>query len=406
MRYPASNPGYRRTMTAAVVHSRPTLPAAAASRPTVTAAAESPPVLPGAGSAPAQTGAGTQRDALIDNARFALIVLVVLGHLLASMRGTPLMNVAYAWIYMFHMPAFVFLSGLVIFSTSFGPRQGGRVLTGLLAPLLIFTALYQLVGALLGQPAPFDDHLMNPYWLLWFLAALALWRMSAPLLGALRWPVPTTVAVATALALLADLPAMWSIDRFVVLMPFFAAGLFLTPQHLQALRTTPWRLAAAVMLVMSVPIALYVADALPDAFITFTDGVESIGDVPEFLGLYAIAAAMIVALLALWPSGHSRMTVWGTRTIYVYLLHGFLIRALRSSEYSAGPQGFVGLAGMTALALAVSIALSSDTVTRWFKPVVEPRLDWLLRPAPATPMGPVQPSGSGRSASFAMAPAR
>src|SRR4029077_11373781 len=66
------------------------------------------------GGGPAAEGTAKERDSVIDNARFILIVLVVLGHFLTTMQGSPALDVLYAWIYMFHMPAFVFLSGLWI----------------------------------------------------------------------------------------------------------------------------------------------------------------------------------------------------------------------------------------------------------------------------------------------------
>ena len=53
------------------------------------------------------------RVALWDNARFALIVLVVIGHLISTVRtDTQLGFGLYAYIYLFHMPAMIALSGL------------------------------------------------------------------------------------------------------------------------------------------------------------------------------------------------------------------------------------------------------------------------------------------------------
>lgn len=337
------------------------------------------------GATPAPSAPDGQRDPVIDNARFLLIALVVLGHVLTTMRDNPVIDVAYTWIYMFHMPAFVFLSGLVIRNAAVDPRQGARLVSGVVAPLVIFTVLYELFGRLVGQPVPSDDHLLDPYWLLWFLAALALWRLLVPVLHALRWPVATTVAVATGLALVADLPAMASIDRFIVLMPFFAAGLLLTPDRLRALRTDVWRLAAVGVVVASGFVAVWVSDALPNAFITFSDGVQGIGDVPEFLAMYGFAAAMIAALLALAPGTRRAMTRWGTRTIYVYLLHGFFIRAFRAADLGDALNTPLGWLLVLGGSLGLAILLASDPIVRLTRRLVEPRLGWLLRPTAPAP---------------------
>ena len=47
-----------------------------------------------------------------DNLRFLLISLVVLGHLWEIMGQAPYKDVVYRIIYSFHMPAFLFLSGM------------------------------------------------------------------------------------------------------------------------------------------------------------------------------------------------------------------------------------------------------------------------------------------------------
>ena len=53
------------------------------------------------------------RDTRIDSLKFVLICLVILGHCLElfSLHLTPVTNHLYQFIYLFHMPLFVFISG-------------------------------------------------------------------------------------------------------------------------------------------------------------------------------------------------------------------------------------------------------------------------------------------------------
>jgi fucose 4-O-acetylase-like acetyltransferase len=319
-----------------------------------------------------------ERDALIDNARFVLIVLVVLGHFLTTMRTWPATDILYSWIYMFHMPAFAFLAGLVLNAEAVSARQGGRIVTGLLAPLVSFTLVYQAFGTLIGEPVPTDTGLMVPYWVLWFLVALTIWRLLVPVLRSLRWPVATTLVVATVLALVADLPPEWSIDRVIVLLPFFTAGLVLNRTRLQVLRSRTSRLVGVGVLVVSAPVSVWVAQ-LPDDFRFFSDAVESMSDVPAFLGMYAIAAAMTAAVLALTPSSRSAITTWGARTIYVYLLHGLFVRGFRAVDAAEVLMTPIGFVVVLAASIGLAIFLSSDLVVRRTRRLVEPRLTWLLR---------------------------
>ena len=330
---------------------------------------------------------------MIDNARFILIVLVVLGHFLTTMQGSPVLDVLYSWIYMFHMPAFVFLSGLVINAEAVTARQGSRLVSGLLAPLVVFTLLYEVFGLIIDQPVPSDDNLMDPYWLLWFIVALTIWRLMVPVLRSLRWPVATTLVISTLLVLISDLPAVWSIDRVIVLLPFFTAGLVVTPERIRALRTRRWRLVSAGILVVSVPLSVWVTQ-LPAGFLTYNDGVESIGDVPEFLFMYLVATAMIVALLSLTPSSRGVMTKWGTRTMYVYLLHGFFVRAFRSAGLGEALTSPAGLVLIVVVSVGLAIVLSSDGVVRMTRRLVEPDVGWLLKD-PARDAAPASAGGRG-----------
>jgi len=57
----------------------------------------------------------SQRDPRLDSIKASLMFLVVFGHLLEGIKSTaPLLSQIYDFLYLFHMPAFVFLSGYVI----------------------------------------------------------------------------------------------------------------------------------------------------------------------------------------------------------------------------------------------------------------------------------------------------
>ncbi|MBE9498737.1 acyltransferase family protein [Streptomyces sp. GKU 257-1] len=62
------------------------------------------------------------RDPFLDNAKFLLIVLVVIGHSwpMGLVEGSRTVKAGYLWISSFHMPAFILLSGY--FSRGFTGR--------------------------------------------------------------------------------------------------------------------------------------------------------------------------------------------------------------------------------------------------------------------------------------------
>lgn len=65
-----------------------------------------------------------ERNYLFDNLKFLLIVLVVFGHSLEEISLAQDYAIIRAWIYSFHMPAFVFISGY--FSKSVRRGEGAR----------------------------------------------------------------------------------------------------------------------------------------------------------------------------------------------------------------------------------------------------------------------------------------
>ena len=98
-----------------------------------------------------------------------------------------------------------------------------------------------------------------------------------------------------------------------------------------------------------------------------------------------VAAAMTLALLLLVPRGHSVITVWGTRTLYVYLLHGLIVQLLRGTGVVDwfGEFGSAGVLMLIGLGIAVTLVLSMSWVTKVFWPVIEPKLPVLFEKDPA-----------------------
>ena len=96
--------------------------------------------------------------------------------------------------------------------------------------------------------------------------------------------------------------------------------------------------------------------------------------------LIALAAAMTLALLVVISRKHSIATVWGARTLYVYLLHGVVVWALRESGVvdSIGALGWFGIVLLTAIAAGIAVLLSTKPVSAVFRPIVEPKLDWMF----------------------------
>jgi len=355
----------------------------------------------------------TTRIALWDNARFLLIALVVMAHAISTIRTDSELGFAvYAFIYLFHMPAMIALSG--VFSKPEVNPKAIKSTLQLLVVWLVWEGIWAAIHFVFeGRDLP-ESWLVSPAWTLWFLLTLATMRIVLPYLAMLRHPLLVSVALALVAGCIPVIGTQFSASRTLCFLPFFVAGWlakdrgwlsgawFHAPKR--SLKVWAW----AILLVIASVFAL-----LPtlrsvwriDKWLTWRDDYAwlfshaSIGDwAPENwwaiafggaavrLALLVIGAVMTLAILILVSRRHSAVTVWGARTLYVYLLHAPIIYLLRSTGVVdwLGEFGVPGVLLTLGIGLAITVVLSLAWVSKIFRPIIEPRLERLYRRDPTT----------------------
>lgn len=134
------------------------------------------------------------RDHQFDNIRLILIFFVIFGHLIEYFAAD---GILYRWIYSFHMPVFIFISG---YFAKFNPK---KIVCNILVPYVLLQILYTAFDHLLYGNAPFRLQFTTPYWLLWYLLSLFCYYLLLPLIDTDRASVQLFVFLAcVALALL------------------------------------------------------------------------------------------------------------------------------------------------------------------------------------------------------------
>ncbi|GAA2080605.1 acyltransferase family protein [Actinomadura alba] len=324
------------------------------------------------------------RDPYFDNVKFLAVVLVVVGHAWGPLRGMRLRDTAHLFVYTFHMPLFIVIAGH--FSRRFAVKQGKvrGLIVGVAVPYLIFEAAYPLYVSLLGG-APFVWSPLSPYYLTWFLLALFAWRLSTPLWQQLRWPL----AVAVLISLISGAVRLPDpvVTRTLGFLPFFVIGLLLTEDHFRLLRTRPARVAAVLVAAAAAVAAVLAAPHVDPEWVGYRYPDERLGVSPlvAFGGRAVVLVCglvMTAAFLALVPARRTWFTELGSASMYVYLLHGFVVLgATYAGWYSLVRElGAVGaLTVVTVLGAALAPVLAGRPVRRVFRWVVEPRLDWAFR---------------------------
>ncbi|MGK5496438.1 acyltransferase family protein [Streptomyces sp. URMC 125] len=362
-------------------------------------AARPVPPAPEAAPAAARGGGGQakQRDPYFDNAKFLAIVLVVIGHAWAPMTGdSRIMQALYGFVYVFHMPAFVLISGYFSRSFDMRPKQLKRLVTTVVVPYVVFEAAYTVFKRT-GDAPEHALSLLDPWFLTWFLVALFVWRLTTPLWKAVRWPVPLSVAIAVMASLSPQTGGDLSMQRVLQFLPFFVLGLRLRPEHFLLVRRRAVRLVAAPVAVASLAVTYWATTRMDFGWLYHQKSVQGFGvpwwiGAPMNLALLCCSLVLTVCFLAWVPGRRTWFTALGVGTLYAYLLHGFFAQWARMHDWYDRLEWIYTPAGaiaVTAAAAVLGTVLCTTPVQRVFRPVVEPRVDWIFKPD-------ASPAGSGR----------
>jgi fucose 4-O-acetylase-like acetyltransferase len=351
----------------------------------------SPPA--GAGTGALSTPRAKRRVPFWDNARFACIVLVVMGH--ASQRLTYDSDIAlalYLGIYAFHMPAFAIISGYFSRAGTPSKRQMARVITDILVPYVIFEGLWVLTKWIVeGQAEP---NLTTPSWTLWFLLALGIFRLVLPYLALLRWPLLWTVVISLGVGYLTNVGSTFSLARTLGLLPFFTLGWWLSEHRvvdrLGLLGRRPWWVVAAAVGAFAIVgwAAWFFVDQWRDMnlqqWLFYDDSYADLGGTEWWaagvrLALMAVALVLSTALFVLVPRRSRWWTHFGQYTMYVYLLHSFVLYPFRESGLLRDlDPTWLWLPIVIVASVLIALGLATKPVRWLFRPLIEPRPSWLF----------------------------
>lgn len=323
------------------------------------------------------------RDPYLDNVKAVLITLVVVGHLIERVP-LGIADVPYKWIYAFHMPAFVFISGYLTRNFRATPRRSLTLVTSLLVPYLVLNVVEAIERYARGDH--FALNLFRPSFASWYLLALFAWRLLTPLLRAIPWAVLFAVLASLAVVTYGGIGQDLSAARIVSFLPFFAAGLWLTPERLAAFRratgTAAARLAAVAVLGAVFVAVLVLRKHIHREWFYMYGRVNSYGVHTDLgrmgvrLAVLIAAAVMITALMAAMPRGRSWLTVVGENSLFVYILQAIVIVPLQphieSHHWTSAQAVVLGVA-------AVLLALVLGT------PWVHRATGWLVDPFGTVP---------------------
>lgn len=266
-----------------------------------------------------------QRNYKMDNIRFLLIFLVILGHFMELFPGN-FTTALYKIIYSFHMPAFLFLTGCF---ARFKPR---KIVFKLICPYILFQILYRAFDAfILRGKTTFTPNFTTPYWLLWYLFTVICYYLLIPVIDtksmrSRRIIIGLSILLCLLTGYDSSIGYYLSLSRSITFLPYFIAGYYWSktkiaiPQKFRFIPITGFLFLLNLYIINS--------PMITNKVLYSSYSYEKAGHNPLIRMLLLLCAfTWIFLLLYVIPNKKLPfITNLGQNTLSVFLLHGFIVK--------------------------------------------------------------------------------
>ena len=301
----------------------------------------------------------------IDRLKGLAIILVVMGHIY-GMAFALSDDVAYRVISSFHMPLFMFLSGLVACSGATSPfwnlKKLSRKLRGLLLPLIVFGMCFTMTFSRnfgTGLVEFLESPNKNGYWYLMSLAvfyvSLSLYRLNVKQ----KWYID----VALAIAIWGGMFALWKYtaqtkDYFCMLncgnfYPFFILGVMTTKYNLlDKMHKANWLFSLCIVAYAF----LFCVDMPFHALVSLNKHIFL-----PFCMVY-IVVNLFVCRHGATSYGEKILDFVGKRTLDIYVIHYFFISMIHLKDLGNNWEGTENSLLMFIVAVGLSVVITALSI--------------------------------------------
>lgn len=286
------------------------------------------------------TRSNTDRIFLYENLRFILIVLVVIGHVIdLNTSQSKVYRSIFLWIYSFHMPLFLFLSGMFHKNENILTKALGYICIGFLWKVLRFLETMLLFGN-----ASFS--FLSDGGIPWYMFVLAMYIVVSYGLRNVnkRFLFVFSVMLACFVGYDATIGDFLYLSRAVVFYPFFLLGEMTNKEALvQVVENKRVKVFAFVVLVIWGLICFLCLEQIYFLRPLFTG--RNPFSANEIFSRWGFAFRMLCYIISM-ITGFSMIcimpnrsipviTLFGSRTLQVYFWHYFIITILVKLEINA-----------------------------------------------------------------------
>ena len=324
-----------------------------------------------------------KRIAFYDNCKFMLIVLVVVGHFIEQNTSeAPIYKGLFLFIYMFHMPAFFFLSGLFDNKTTPTSKRLNKAIY-YFSLYFVLKAVITLVQWIFTGNVKFN--LLTEDGLPWFCLVLGVYTLLTGLFEKAGVNLKVMLALGVLLACFTgfdkNIGDYLCLSRAIVFYPFYLLGMITNKEKLESvLSKKALRICGFVVVAACLAACLMYTDKLYILRHLFTgrnpykDSIRDFGPLLRLL-CYSVTTAVGFSFMLIVPRRSlGFITDFGQRTMQIYFWHRPLLYVpvylhLNDSLMTLGP---VGKAAWILIAVIVTLILAlkpfsfpSSHLQRW-----------------------------------------
>lgn len=288
----------------------------------------------------------TERVYLWDNIKALLIFLVVFGHAILPLRAkSDFMGGAYMWLNTFHMPLFIFISGLFAKKSIRAEKLNySKIVSYVLIFYFMKITIFICVAVTRGN-AKFS--LLAEGGTPWYIFVTAMHILITRLIKNLNPKKVFAVVLLVSLGAgyFSQIGTTLMLSRLIAFYPFFYLGYLADGNKLMSVLHKPWvRIVSAVFFTAFTVVTFWKGTGsfkILNPLYTGSSGYASLPDTIEKFGpllkmcAYLFSSVVSLAVISLLPSKRIPLISYlGSNTLSVYALHRQLLYFF---QYSALP---------------------------------------------------------------------
>ena len=336
-----------------------------------------------------------EKDIRLSNIKGLLIFLVVFGHLMELYKREY--YELFVFIYAFHMPLFIFISGYL------AKRMKLSKIVNLLLLYLIFQCIFEWFLFLIGDHQTLQFHFGIPQFHLWYIVSLGFWYGIAWIISKVKFNTLGKWLVFLFIFIICFISRWYtdaiveyvrqyyegfssytlSFQRTLTFMPFFFAGFFIDKKLFEKGYSLIVSKKAQLILGFTSMFLVFI-------YIQSTPGLESIfrGSFGthrfmaesegvsiytiKILTHYSLAGWISLLIINCVSEKKSILTKWGDHSLTIFLFHPVLVFIIGRMEFMSEWEADLKVLSFLIMAIGISYVLGSSSFMKLTKYICQP----------------------------------